>query len=116
MFFFFFFKQKTAYEMRISDWSSDVCSSDLFALTPVNARHIGAPLILECLANIECKVIDIVERHSIVVLQGVAAYIDETREEKRMIHAIGDGTFVADGRRFDRKEIDRKSTRLNSSH
>src|SRR3546814_13573577 len=29
-FFFFFFKQKTAYEMRISDWSSDVCSSDLY--------------------------------------------------------------------------------------
>src|SRR3546814_3987968 len=29
---FFFFKQKTAYEMRISDWSSDVCSSDLGAL------------------------------------------------------------------------------------
>src|SRR3546814_10903743 len=31
---FFFFKQKTAYEMRISDWSSDVCSSDLRALLP----------------------------------------------------------------------------------
>src|SRR3546814_5289744 len=30
--FFFFFKQKTAYEMRISDWSSDVCSSDLHVL------------------------------------------------------------------------------------
>src|SRR3546814_16547089 len=30
--FFFFFKQKTAYEMRISDWSSDVCSSDLAAV------------------------------------------------------------------------------------
>src|SRR3546814_1272552 len=30
--FFFFFKQKTAYEMRISDWSSDVCSSDLTSL------------------------------------------------------------------------------------
>src|SRR3546814_13176067 len=29
---FFFFKQKTAYEMRISDWSSDVCSSDLFRM------------------------------------------------------------------------------------
>src|SRR3546814_6609647 len=29
---FFFFKQKTAYELRISDWSSDVCSSDLFGL------------------------------------------------------------------------------------
>src|SRR3546814_8216058 len=31
MFSFFFFKQKTAYEMRISDWSSDVCSSDLIS-------------------------------------------------------------------------------------
>src|SRR3546814_2942770 len=31
VFCFFFFKQKTAYEMRISDWSSDVCSSDLLA-------------------------------------------------------------------------------------
>src|SRR3546814_2639446 len=31
--FFFFFKQKTAYEMRISDWSSDVCSSDLHKTT-----------------------------------------------------------------------------------
>src|SRR3546814_4543741 len=44
--YFFFFKQKTAYEMRISDWSSDVCSSDLLALLiiaqlgalPVNRR------------------------------------------------------------------------------
>src|SRR3546814_2378124 len=36
--FFFFFKQKTAYEMRISDWSSDVCSSDLNAMRAMNAR------------------------------------------------------------------------------
>src|SRR3546814_8454978 len=35
---FFFFKQKTAYEMRISDWSSDVCSSDL--PTPSTCRRI----------------------------------------------------------------------------
>src|SRR3546814_1943127 len=34
-FVFFFFKQKTAYEMRISDWSSDVCSSDLFQAVEV---------------------------------------------------------------------------------
>src|SRR3546814_20239432 len=34
MLFVLFFKQKTAYEMRISDWSSDVCSSDLVAVTP----------------------------------------------------------------------------------
>src|SRR3546814_6299427 len=39
---FFFFKQKTAYEMRISDWSSDVCSSDLFAVRPYKRRKISA--------------------------------------------------------------------------
>src|SRR3546814_10545712 len=33
--FVFFFKQKTAYEMRISDWSSDVCSSDLLIFMPI---------------------------------------------------------------------------------
>src|SRR3546814_9818792 len=38
MFCFFFFKQKTAYEMRISDWSSDVCSSDLM---PKRATEIA---------------------------------------------------------------------------
>src|SRR3546814_8576539 len=37
---FFFFKQKTAYEMRISDWSSDVCSSDLVVqFTAVGGKH-----------------------------------------------------------------------------
>src|SRR3546814_17099091 len=50
--YFFFFKQKTAYEMRISDWSSDVCSSDLdsesgftgllLALVYVDATSLGA--------------------------------------------------------------------------
>src|SRR3546814_2531760 len=44
--FFFFFKQKTAYEMRISDWSSDVCSSDLISVprqeVERNSLHSGA--------------------------------------------------------------------------
>src|SRR3546814_9487045 len=42
-FLFFFFKQKTAYEMRISDWSSDVCSSDLKDPHPIvfHRRHFG---------------------------------------------------------------------------
>src|SRR3546814_10498574 len=44
---FFFFKQKTAYEMRISDWSSDVCSSDLQGLELVRqpGRHRKCRLI-----------------------------------------------------------------------
>src|SRR3546814_7482585 len=39
---FFFFKQKTAYEMRISDWSSDVCSSDLFCGTGQRLSRLGS--------------------------------------------------------------------------
>src|SRR3546814_6431235 len=41
IFYFFFFKQKTAYEMRISDWSSDVCSSDLDAGSPQTRSRKG---------------------------------------------------------------------------
>src|SRR3546814_1095784 len=40
VFYFFFFKQKTAYEMRISDWSSDVCSSDL----ALGLFHLASPI------------------------------------------------------------------------
>src|SRR3546814_7137800 len=42
MFCFFFFKQKTAYEMRISDWSSDVCSSDLETYGPPPIRALSS--------------------------------------------------------------------------
>ena len=76
-----------------------------FGLTPVKGKHVRPPLIKECLANIECKVIDLVEQHNIVVLEGIAAYFDNSRKEKRTIHAIGDGTFVVDGRRFNRREM-----------
>src|SRR3546814_2642589 len=54
----FFFKQKTAYEMRISDWSSDVCSSDLhrMMLTPRSShalRLISADLSCQPAAELE---------------------------------------------------------------
>src|SRR3546814_3101439 len=51
--FFFFFKQKTAYEMRISDWSSDVCSSDLVHLYSPDGRYDG--LYLRNLAVIQVR-------------------------------------------------------------
>lgn len=76
-----------------------------FALTPLQGTYVKAPLIGECLANIECKVIDIIEKHNIVVLEGLAAYVDESREERRTIHAVGDGTFLVDGHKLDRREM-----------
>src|SRR3546814_9513715 len=58
---FFFFKQKTAYEMRISDWSSDVCSSDLEAHR-VERRHRLITARGPRLAAIEQRQLDILER------------------------------------------------------
>jgi len=76
-----------------------------FGLTRRPGKVVAAPLIGECLANIECKVVEIVKRHGIVVLEGVAAHIDAARKERRTLHAVGDGTFVVDGRRMDRRKM-----------
>lgn len=76
-----------------------------FKLTAVRARNVRAPLIRECLANLECKVVDFIDRYDIVVLEAVAAHIDPARKEKRMVHAVGDGTFVVDGRRLNRRKM-----------
>lgn len=76
-----------------------------FKLTPVQGKVVRSPLVKECLANIECRVVDIVKKHGIVVLEAVAACIDAARKEKRTVHAVGDGTFIVDGRRIDRRKM-----------
>ena len=81
-----------------------------FNLTAVPGKLVKAPLIVECLANIECKVCEIIRKHDIVVLEGIAAHIDTQRKEKRMIHAVGDGNFIVDGRWIDRRKM--MSTKL----
>ena len=75
-----------------------------FGLTPERGKIVKAPLIKECLANIECRVIDIVGKHDIVLLEGVAAHVAASRRERRTLHAVGDGTFVVDGRRQSRRK------------
>ena len=84
---------------------ADTDKFEKFGFTPVKGKHVRSPLIKECLANIECKVLDIVEKHNIVLLEGVAAYIDSSRKEKRTVHAVGDGMFIVDGRRLNRREM-----------
>jgi flavin reductase (DIM6/NTAB) family NADH-FMN oxidoreductase RutF len=83
----------------------DTDKLEKFMLTPVKGKCVKAPLIKECLANIECKVIDIVKKHNIFVLEGVAAYFDNSRKEQRTFHAVGDGTFIVDGRKISRKKM-----------
>lgn len=76
-----------------------------FGLTKTAGREVAAPRIGDCLANIECRVTDIVARHNIVVLEALGAWVDTKRRERRTLHAVGDGTFVADGRHYDRRRM-----------
>lgn len=81
----------------------DVDKFEAFGLTPLPAKKVNAPLIAECVANIECRLVGMVSKYNIVILEGVKAWIDPRRKEQRRIHANGDGTFVVDGRTLDLK-------------
>src|SRR3546814_4915664 len=109
MFFFvFFFKQKTAYEMRISDWSSDVCSSDLVEDGGVERRaRPSAPVGLE--ADDLQHLVKVVPRGHGREPTGTAAWSPGEVAGYR-----GTLTDPRDGGR-PRLRSDRKSTRLNSS-
>src|SRR3546814_6920818 len=81
--FFFFFKQKTAYEMRISDWSSDVCSSDL------SLRVDGRPAIPEELTVPLLGVVD--PRSRIIPPRAVLPFHEVVRHRnKRLLRYEGD--------------------------
>src|SRR3546814_3466405 len=109
----FFFKQKTAYEMRISDWSSDVCSSDLFRERQEGQRERprypdqrfddgeddGGDDLRDDREEDATAPISI---SGLPPAIGSAASDDSSDRDRR--HEAGDG------------DEDRKSTRLNSSH
>src|SRR3546814_16531629 len=81
---FFFFKQKTAYEMRISDWSSDVCSSDLEEQPLQDLRTLPAVIGKQrrafCKKAHDCvgfgKHAAVVDRKSVVLGKSVSVRVD----------------------------------------
>ncbi len=75
-----------------------------FHLKKQKAAYVKAPLITDCLAAVECKVIDYVKQHGILVLDGVQLWENLLKKERRVIHANGDGTFFADGEFFNRRK------------
>ena len=70
-----------------------------FALTPQPAVNVAAPLVAECLYNLECRVVNrqLVNDHNLFVLQGVRAWRNPSPGDTRAFHAVGDGTFIIDG-------------------
>jgi flavin reductase (DIM6/NTAB) family NADH-FMN oxidoreductase RutF len=81
----------------------DLDKFDSFDLTPLPASQVGAPLVKECRANIECRVVDasLVSKYNMFILRAVKAWVDGTRQEQRTFHHRGDGTFIVDGETLD---------------
>jgi flavin reductase (DIM6/NTAB) family NADH-FMN oxidoreductase RutF len=70
-----------------------------FGLTPQRSREVDAPLVAECLYNLECRVENraLAEDYNFFVLRGVRAWHNPAPEDARTFHAVGDGTFIIDG-------------------
>ena len=70
-----------------------------FALTPMAAACVKAPLIDECYLNIECKIIDtrMVNKYNLFILEGLKAWIDPLRKDPKTIHHLGKGVFIVAG-------------------
>ena len=75
-----------------------------FKLKTQKPAKVKSPLLTDCLAAIECKVVDYMQEHGILVLDGVQLWENPRKKERRVIHANGDGTFFADGEFYNRRK------------
>src|SRR3546814_13903567 len=93
-FVFFFFKQKTAYEMRISDWSSDVCSSDLHPAVGLQSERAALPVADDAAGTLHHG-----GNRQVVIRLQAAIYdrIDLSRRELRIGVAVVGEALVAAG-------------------
>ena len=76
-----------------------------FDLTPKSASQVVAPLIEECYANLECRVVDtsMLNKYCFFVLEVVKAWIDPKVKNPRTIHHLGSGNFMVAGDRMKLK-------------
>ena len=91
---------KTAVEIGMVS-GRDVDTFRYFSLTPVKGEVVEAPLIRECLASIECTLTEHIERYGFLVLKARRLWVNPELSDRRICHAVSDGTFYADGERFD---------------
>ena len=80
-----------------SGW--EVEKFETFGLTPVPAECVGPPLVAECFANLECKVVNtrLMNTYNLFVLEVVKAWTDPVQQDPKTIHHQGYGRFVVDG-------------------
>jgi flavin reductase (DIM6/NTAB) family NADH-FMN oxidoreductase RutF len=77
----------------------DVDKFEEFGLTPAKAKKVGAPLIAECYANFECRLIDDsqADRYSLFIFECVNAHVSTSPKYPRTVHYRGDGVFMIAG-------------------
>src|SRR3546814_3856781 len=113
-FLFFFFKQKTAYEMRISDWSSDVCSSDLIADAARSgvsrALHLGgrerklqAGGPIAAAITVYASEPPVIEAGALARLEGSVTLVHSPNAARRLDHLAA--TIDRGSVRIDRKSV-----------
>ncbi len=85
---------------------AEVDKFERFGLATAEPAKLSAPLLSDCLYNIECIVHDdtLVDKYQLFVLEAIAAWCNDVRKERRCLHHHGDGTFTADGERFDLRD------------
>jgi flavin reductase (DIM6/NTAB) family NADH-FMN oxidoreductase RutF len=78
----------------------DLDKFERFGLTAAPAARVAPPLVAECFANLECKVIDtgLVNLYNLFVLEVVEAWTDPAQKKPKTIHHHGSGRFVVDGK------------------
>ena len=77
----------------------DVDKFEKFRLTQAPAQRVAPPLVAECFANLECKVVDthLVKKFNLFILEVVKAWTDPAQKNPKTIHHQGYGKFVVDG-------------------
>lgn len=76
-----------------------------FCLTPKPAARVSAPLIMECFANLECRVVDasMVSKYCLFVVEVIKAWINPDVDNPRTIHHLGHGNFMVAGEKIKLK-------------
>ena len=77
----------------------DVDKLERFGLTPAPAECVAPPLVAECFANLECKVVDtrLVNKLNLFVLEVIKAWTNPAQKHPKTIHIHGYGKFAVDG-------------------
>ncbi|WP_437853972.1 flavin reductase family protein [Sorangium sp. So ce363] len=86
---------------------SEVDKFEQFGLTAVAATNVGAPLIAECHASFECKLVDTsaVKRFSLFVFEVVKAHVATSPRYPTTVHYRGDGVFMVSGRNVSYRRL-----------